>query len=100
MRGNYFISRMEKQNLAIVEEQLESVFLIHTFYFTWSYDLLPQILAGGKRMYVGGLVGGSRCTLCVCVCVCVCMRTCACVCVYIKYEKVFSLKTVQSKIRG
>ena len=49
-------------------------------------------------MYVGGLVGGYRCTLCVCVCVCA--HVCACVCVCIKYEKAFSLKTVQSKIRG
>ena len=39
-------------------------------------------------------------SVCVCVCTCVCMCEFVCVCVYIKYEKAFSLKTVQSKIRG
>ena len=37
-------------------------------------------------------------SVCVCARVCVCVRLCLCVC--IKYEKAFSLKTVQSKIRG
>ena len=61
----------------------------------------PKYLQEAKGcMWEGWWVGADVLCVCVCVCVCVCMRTCACVCVYIKYEKVFSLKTVQSKIRG
>ena len=90
MKGNCFISRMEKQKLTICRGAVRNLYFSFTPFISHSHMISsPQTLAGGKRMYVGGLVGECGCTLCVCACGCVC----------IKYEKVFSLKTVQSKIR-
>ena len=84
MKGNCFISRMEKQNLTICRGAVRNLYFSFTPFISHGHMIFsPQILAGGKkRMYVGGLVGGYRCTLCVCVCMCAHMCVLVCVCVY------------------